>query len=139
MFLSAPFWPPNYLYRAMCRYKLKLTVHCKWSHLYLFYVSLTLHIISERYLTRIVEKWRSPGGATCNMTFNQTDIYESVNIIQCLWNFPYVFQIMKYEGLPSVPVILWNHHWLEVWCNLQATFYFFISLWRVFSVPMSKL
>ena len=52
----------------------------------------------------------SPGGATCNMTFNQTDIYESVNIIQCLRNFPYVFQIMKYEGLPSVPVILRHHH-----------------------------
>ena len=112
MFLCPPFWspPPNYLNRYMCRYKLKLTMHhthCKWSHLYQYPVSLTSNIIFEWYIMNIVEKYPLvEGGATWSMTFHQTDIYESVNIIQYLWNFQYVFQIIKYEGLPSVPVII---------------------------------
>ena len=35
---------------------------------------------------KIVEEYPLvEGGATCNITFHQTDIYESVNIFQYLW------------------------------------------------------
>ena len=55
------------------------------SHIFINSVSLTLNIIFERYLMKIVEKYPLvEGGATCNMAFHQTDVYESVNIIQCL-------------------------------------------------------
>ena len=64
-------------------YKLKLTTH--YTHLCQFLVSLTWNIIFERYLMKIVEKYPLvEGGATCNLTFRQMDVYESVNVIQCL-------------------------------------------------------